>query len=186
MAARRRRAGPGASPEERNVRVGAKGKNFSSLEEEQLCKTVMFVFQDSIVGNQQRAGVFWNRIFVHYNENKPDAERPQRSLESKWGIIKHDVSKFCGVYAQIERLNRSGSNTSDTLRKAKDLYRQKDPKKADFAFEHCWNLLKGYPRWADGWCQLPMRKRPARSKGEASNQDQEPHTSVLEGGRGGS
>jgi hypothetical protein len=31
------------------------------------------------------------------------------------------------------------------------LYRQKSPKKQDFAFEHCWVLLKDHPKWMDGW-----------------------------------
>ena len=48
--------------------------------------------QDRIVGNQQRAGVFWERITTHYQENQPQGPRPQRSLETKCGIIKHDVS----------------------------------------------------------------------------------------------
>ena len=41
--------------------------------------------------------------------------RPQRSPETKWGLIKHDVSSFCGVYSQVLRLNKSGTSAADTL-----------------------------------------------------------------------
>ena len=81
------------------VRPGVKGFFFGKDEEEQLCRSVLHVTQDLIVGNQQQARVFWDRITTHYQENQPQGPRPQRSLDTKWGTIKHDVSKFIGVYS---------------------------------------------------------------------------------------
>ena len=81
------------------TQLGVKGRNFNMLEDEQLCKYVFFVSQDRIFGNQQRTGVFWEQICEHYNEHRPDAPRMQWSLETKWGLIKHDVSSFFGIYA---------------------------------------------------------------------------------------
>ena len=133
------------------AKPGVKGKNFNRAEEEQLCRSVLYVSQDRIVGNQQKAGVFWERISEHYDEHRPDVVRPQRSLETKWGLIKHDVSAFCGVYAQVLRLNKSGTSVADTLRRSRELYQQKSAKKQEFVFEHCWVLLKDHPKWADGW-----------------------------------
>ena len=116
--------------------------------------------------------MFWERITEHYNENRPDGVRPLRSLETKWGLIKHNVSKFCGIYSQIQRLHKSGSSDADTLRDAKELYRQKNRKNSDFLFEHCWLLLKDCPRWADGWTQSPMgKKRPANECEGNNTQD---------------
>ena len=51
----------------------------------------MLVSQDPLVENQQKAGVFWKRIIEHYNANRPDGVRPLQSLETKWGLIKHNV-----------------------------------------------------------------------------------------------
>ena len=113
------------SPEGGAAKVGCKGKNFIRVDEEQLCKSVMLVSQDRVVGNQQKAGVFWERITEHYNENRPDGVRPLRNLETKWGLIKDNVPKFCGIYNQIQRLHKSGSSVADTMRDAKELYRQK-------------------------------------------------------------
>jgi hypothetical protein len=39
--------------------------------------------------------------------------------------IKHDVSKFVGVFASVVALNESGTLQEDTLQKALDLYRVK-------------------------------------------------------------
>ena len=169
MAGRRDRGGATGSPEGGPARVGCKGKNFVRVEEEQLCKSVMLVSQDRVVGNQQKAGVFWERITEHYNENRPEGVRPLRSLETKWGLIKHNVSKFCGIYNQIERLHKSGSNAADTMRDAKELYRQKSAKNSDFLFEHCWLLLKDCPRWADGWTQPSIGKKRVANDCEGSN-----------------
>jgi hypothetical protein len=40
---------------------------------------------------------------LHYNHLKPDgyAKWSPKSLKTKWGIIKHDVSKFVGVYGSV-------------------------------------------------------------------------------------
>jgi hypothetical protein len=133
---------------------------------------VMLVSQDCVMGNQQKACVFWERITEHYNENRPDGVRPLRSLETKWGLIKHNVSKFCGIYNQIQSMHKSGSNAADTIRNAKELYRQKSAKNADFVFEHCWLLLKDCPRWADGWTQPSApKKRPAHECEGSNTQD---------------
>jgi hypothetical protein len=154
------------------AKVGCKVMNFIRVEEKQLCRSVMFVLQDHVVGNQQKACVFWERIIEHYNANRPDRVRPLRRLETKWGLIKHNVLKFCGIYNQIQRMHKSGSNVADTLRDAKELYRQKNAKNTDFVFEHCWLLLKDCPRWADGWTQSPMgKKRPALECEESNTQD---------------
>jgi hypothetical protein len=47
------------------------------------------------------------------------------------------------------------------LKRAHELYMIKHAKGFDFGFEHCWILLKGHPKWADGWTQVrpPIPKR---------------------------
>ena len=87
---------------------------------------------------------------MHYEQCRPGGHRGARSLESKWVTIKHDVGKFIGAYNQVKRLNKSGTKEADILRMAKDLYRTKSVKNTEFMFEHCWELVKDFPRWADG------------------------------------
>ena len=106
MAGRRERGGGMGSPKRAPAKVGCKGKNFIKVEEVQLCRSVLLVSQDRVVGNQHKAGVFWEKITEHYNANRPDGLRPLRSLETKWGSIKHNVSKFCSIYNQIHVYTR--------------------------------------------------------------------------------
>ena len=142
-----------------------KGNFFSQDEVRQLCRSVLHVSQDPVVGNGQRATTFWERITKHYQENRPGgcAERPSRSLETKWGVIKHDVSKFCGVYKSILLLRESGTSAEDVLDHALDLYKVRHPKQQPFVFVHCWRLLKDVPRWADVVCSAAMPQTSVRS-----------------------
>ena len=169
----RRRQGQQAA--EVPVSKNTKGKNFVADEERQLCRSVIAISQDPIAGNQQKSNAFWDRIFVHYNENRPAGERPARSLETKWGLIKHNVSKFHGVYQQVLRTKTSGTSLADVLKKAHELYQIKSSKGAEFTFEHCWESVRDVPRWADGWSQpkppTPKRKEPCESSDRESHRE---------------
>jgi hypothetical protein len=61
-------------------------------------------------------------------------------------LIKHDVSRFVGIYAQVVKLNKSGSSLADTLKKANDLYKVEHAKGCDFIFHHCWIIFKDHPK----------------------------------------
>lgn len=128
-----------------------KGKNFVAEEEEQLCRSFLHVSQDPTARNGQRLTAFWERVREHYNNNRPvgGGERPARSLETKWGVIKHDVAKFIGNYKVAVALCQSGTSSHDVLQKALELYKSKHPKNQSFVFIHCWFLLKDIPHWAD-------------------------------------
>jgi hypothetical protein len=132
-----------------------KGRNFSSDEERQVCRSVLHISQDPIQGNGQKKEAFWDRIATHYNQNRPTGggHRPARSLETKWGAIKHDVAKFIGVYNQVLGCRESGTSPDDVVQKALELYKVKHPKQQCFVFIHCWQLLKASP---SGW-RRPMK-----------------------------
>ena len=71
MVVGRKKPAPRIAEEGRPVQHGVKGKNFCKDEEEQLCRSVLHVTQNHIVGNQQIASVFWERITTHYQEIQP-------------------------------------------------------------------------------------------------------------------
>jgi hypothetical protein len=150
----------------------SKGKNFVLEEERQLTRSVLAISQDPICGNQQKGNAFWERIYLHYDQCRPGGHRGARSLESKWGMIKHDVGKFIGAYNQIKRLNKSGSKESDIIRMAKDLYRTKTAKNTEFMFEHCWELVKDFPRWADGVSPSRQTTPSRRVSGSSDHESQ--------------
>jgi hypothetical protein len=72
---------------------------------------------------------------------------------------------------------------SDLLKMAKQLYRTKSAKNTDFTFEHCWLLVKDYPKWADGWdiANVTPSKRKARESDQVSKEGTPEFLSVAEG-----
>ena len=109
---------------------------------------------------------------MHYEQCRPGGHRGARSLESKWGTIKHDVGKSIGAYNQIKRLNKSGTKEADIIRMAKDLYRTKTAKNIEFMFEHCWELVKDFPRWADGVSPSRQTTPSRRLSGSSDHESQ--------------
>jgi hypothetical protein len=136
-----------------------KGRNFSADEERSLCRSFLAVSQDPICGNGQRNVAFWNRIAAHFNQSKPRSSpvRPTRSLETKWGQIKHDVGKFCGAYKQVFDCRESGASLDDVVDKSLQFYRDRHPKQQEFAYLHCWHVLKDVPRWWDSPVDVQRR-----------------------------
>ena len=115
--------------------------------------------QDPICGNGQRNTTFWERITTHFNRVKArgSPNRPSRSLETKWGSIKHDVAKFCGAYKQVLDCRESGTSMEDVLERALEYYRDKHPKQQGFTFLHCWTLLREVPRWWESPFEVQKR-----------------------------
>ncbi|XP_024358606.1 uncharacterized protein [Physcomitrium patens] len=137
-----------------------KGKNFVAAEETQLCRSFLFISQEPSIENGQKSVGFWHRVQVHFNVNRPVGcgERPARSLETKWGIIKHDVAKFIENYGAVRAESESGTSSEEMLQRALELYKQKHPNKQSFTFIHCWLVLKDSPRWSDA--REDVRKTP--------------------------
>ena len=143
-----------------NASKAKKGKNFSSEEERQLCRSFLHVLQDPIAGNGQHAGAFRDRIARHYQEHKPQGreDMPARSLETKWGAIKHGVAKFVAVHLHVLNLKESGTSLEDVLQRALELYRVKHPKQHGFLYIHCWTILKDTPRRFDSAVEVRVRQ----------------------------
>lgn len=69
------------------------------------------------------------RVKVQYNKQSDAAgyvQRSQRSLESKWSTINHDVSKFAGCFAHVVAMDESGTTHDDQVDKASGNIRDKD------------------------------------------------------------
>ena len=143
-------------------------------------RSVFHVSQDSCIGNGQKNETFWERIASHFNNHSSSVYRLSRSLESKWGLVKHDVSKFCGIYAQVENQRRSGTSDVNILEDSLELYKLKHPKGSSFAFLHCWQLVKNVPKWAEGCIvecrRIPLPTRSGRQMAPAS----EPESDFVE------
>jgi hypothetical protein len=64
----------------------------------------------------QKMERLWCRICNLYNEKRGlYLECTVRSAQSRWGVIKLDVEKFCGYYAEVMRGNHSGMTDADKV-----------------------------------------------------------------------
>jgi hypothetical protein len=160
------------------ARPAIKGKNFQAKEEIQLTRSVLAISQDPITRNQQRSSTFWDRIFEHFKKHRLRTDRTARSLDSKWGQIKHDVGEFIGCHKQVTKNKPTGTSAADIIRLAKIMFRVKSAKGCQFTFEHCWVLVKDFPRWADGWGTM---KQVTPSKTRASSSTYDSNEVALEG-----
>jgi hypothetical protein len=65
---------------------------------------------DSIEGNGNKGEYYWRDVANEFNNNRPtnSHKRTVKQLKSHWGGVKKDVTKFCGVYAQVKSTYTSG------------------------------------------------------------------------------
>ena len=77
-----------------------KGENFLPKEEEQRCRSFMYVSTDARRGIEHKKPTFGVAIAAHYATNKPAVgpERHARSFETKWGDLNANIAKFVGYY----------------------------------------------------------------------------------------
>ncbi|KAL6191805.1 hypothetical protein ACLB2K_038194 [Fragaria x ananassa] len=101
--------------------------NFSADENRLLIFAWLNTSQDTIKGSEQKRNQFWKRVTEYYGKHKTWAgnERSVKSLTNRWSKISTQVSKFCGYYAGIDHLRKSG-------------YRERD--KAELRFQQKWMI----------------------------------------------
>lgn len=118
----------------------------------------------------------WNRIKQRYDHRRElYPERSVRSLQSRWEIIKLEVGKFASFYTDAIRENPSGmSDANKTTHAAANFA---DILKHKFAFMHCWEIMKGEPKW-----QEPKQRGVAGSaEGDGFGDEMNPDSNTVDG-----
>ena len=87
------------------------------------------------------------------------------------GQIKHDIGKFIGCHNQAKRTKPSSTSAADIIVLAKILFKLKNSKGYNFAFEHCWVLVRDFPHWIDGW-SIMWHVTPSKRRTSPSSFDQ--------------
>ncbi|CAL5075931.1 unnamed protein product [Urochloa decumbens] len=126
-----------------------KQSNFSSYEDNLLCKSWLEIGCDAITNTGQRKEAFWRRVVERYNSvgQGKFPERSQRSIMSRWEYIKAEVNKFSGHMAEMIRSNPSGLSDADkSVAAAADFAAIE---KHNFTLMHCWRILKDEPKWME-------------------------------------
>jgi hypothetical protein len=102
-------SGPSRQARKR-VCVQMKNTIFSPLEDMLLVKSCLEM------NTSQKMERLWCRICKLYNEKRGTySERIVRSAQSRWDVIKLNVGKFCGYYAEVMRGNHSGMTDTDKV-----------------------------------------------------------------------
>nr|POE96771.1 glutathione s-transferase t3 [Quercus suber] len=93
-----------------------RGGNFSVDEDNILVSTWLNTSVDAVQGTDQRIAKFWKKIWQYFCENNTcGTTRFASSLQSRWGNINKETSRFAGFMAKIEALNPSGGTYEDKL-----------------------------------------------------------------------
>lgn len=91
-------------------------KNFTADEDEKLISAWLNVGLDPIESNNQSMSRYWQRMHAAFHEHKDfESDRSETSLMNRWSIINANVSRFCGVYAQVVRRKQSGLTEQDKV-----------------------------------------------------------------------
>ena len=93
-----------------------RGSNWAVAEDEQVCRSWIHISLDAVAGADQRLSTLWARIHANYMVNKTTSgNRSVSSIQSRWGNIKRDTSKFCRFLQQIKNRNQIGINEYDQV-----------------------------------------------------------------------
>lgn len=72
------------------------GCNYTTDREKAIARTYMAVFTDPIVGSDQRAVTFYDRIYDAYKEKKPTdcTVRPYTSIDTRCKVFLKNCTRF--------------------------------------------------------------------------------------------
>ncbi|KAL1219437.1 Glutathione S-transferase T3 [Cardamine amara subsp. amara] len=102
-----------------------------------------------IVGNEQKAAAFWERIAGYYAASPAVAGKPKRGpsqCKQRWKKINESVNKFVGCYNQASSRRSSGQSEDDVLQMANELYFNDHQVK--FGLQHAWLELRNDQKWS--------------------------------------
>ena len=117
--------------------------------------------KDPLVGNEQKAGAFWQRIAEYYAAS-PKVERGEKiepiQCKQRWQKINDLVCKFSGCYAVATRQKTSGQSEADIVKMAHTIFA--NDHKTKFNLHHAWEEL----RHDQKWCEAATHKITGSSK----------------------
>ena len=93
-----------------------RGGNFSVDEDNVLVSAWLNISMDAVQGTDQRIENFWEKIWQYFCEdNNYRTTRSASSLQSRWGNINRETSRFTGFMAKIEARNKTGGTDEDKV-----------------------------------------------------------------------
>ncbi|KAL0650779.1 hypothetical protein Bca4012_093470 [Brassica carinata] len=160
-------------------------RKWSPADDEVLISAWLNTSKDTIVGNDQKGGTFWERVGEYFAET-PHAKasgdrRMHLNCKQRWHKINDLTNKFCGAFAAAERQQSSGQGENDVLKAAHDIFYSDYNIK--FNLEHAWCVLRYEPKWIN--LNTPKATGPAKRKidesAQSSSVNVDDHQIRLEG-----
>ncbi|XP_013627558.1 PREDICTED: glutathione S-transferase T3-like [Brassica oleracea var. oleracea] len=93
-------------------------------------------------------------------------KRDGEHCKQRWHKINGDTNKYCAAYAAAERLQSSGQNDNDLVKKAHEIYFADHGSK--FTLDHAWCLLRYEQKWLS--LNTPKSGGEKRKTGEVGSQ----------------
>ncbi|XP_055523282.1 uncharacterized protein LOC129717421 [Wyeomyia smithii] len=164
-----------------------RGKNWSEEENEQLCRSWVKVTKDPIKETDQQKGEFWKAVKDHAQiQLSSFANRPTDGIRQRFATISHQVAKYVGCLAFVNRLNCSGTTKDDQSQEARKMFLE-DTGLETFKIQACYDILKDEPKFKELQDSKNLMKRKRKANISAieedapvalpSNDDTQPSTS---------
>ncbi|KAE8777614.1 hypothetical protein D1007_49585 [Hordeum vulgare] len=128
--------------------------NYTVAEDKLLCDAYKKVGLDATVGVEQPKEAYWVRMWEYFvARNTSDIERNMGSIRHRWHVINADCQKWAACLANVDRLNPSGTNSTDRNSIAQNMFKQrvkkcqkgtttKDKKGISFTLHHAFEELE--------------------------------------------
>lgn len=135
-----------------------KGTCWDKEEDVALARAWVAASEDPLIGVNQKAKSFWQRVFDIWitfvpREVLEKSERTTTSLPPRWKTINADVASFCGRYDAVRSVEKSGWTEDMYFQEALTLFKDEGKGRKqgrEFLFEGCWRILKDSPKWRGG------------------------------------
>ncbi|XP_074378552.1 glutathione S-transferase T3-like [Apium graveolens] len=116
------------------------------VEDNLLISAWLNVSIDPLVGTDQKAEAFLERIHQYYEEDNPGViKRGVIAMKKRWSRINDGAKKFGACYEKAMKLVGSGSNLKTISDKAHELHLTTYSKKSNF--DRHWFELRSQPKW---------------------------------------
>ena len=93
-----------------------RGGNFSVDEDNLLVSTWLNISMDVVQGTDQKLEKLWEKNWQYFCKNNTYGTTcSASSLQSRWGNINKETSRFAGFMAKIEARNKSGGTDEDKV-----------------------------------------------------------------------
>ncbi|GMP80452.1 hypothetical protein CsSME_00035547 [Camellia sinensis var. sinensis] len=141
----------------------SRGKAFTIIEDETLCRSWLAVSQDPIAGNSQTMAIFWERVLVYFNSQlSGESNRNRISLSHHWSGMQ-------------KGRQQSGTTEVDMVAEAKQMYHAIQKKHFTFLRRSCkWDEFRSQPKRSTQHVD-PSSNPPTEYEAFESNQNNAVH-----------